>query len=105
MNELYEKSLHKLELDRVLELLAGQAVSEAAKVLCRQQVPRNDLEEIEQLQNETAAACACMIRKGSPSLQQIQDVGPSLDRADRGGSLSMGELLKIARLLRSARVV
>ena len=105
MNELYEKSLHKLELDRVLELLAGQAVSEAAKVLCRQQVPRNDLEEIEQLQNETAAACACMIRKGSPSLQQIQDVGPSLDRADRGGSLSMGELLKIASLLRSARIV
>ncbi len=105
MNELYEKSLHKLELDRVLELLAGQAVSEAAKVLCRQQVPRNDLEEIEQLQNETAAACACMIRKGSPSLQQIQDIGPSLDRADRGGSLSMGELLKIASLLRSARIV
>ena len=105
MNELYEKSLHKLEFDRVLELLAGQAVSEAAKVLCRQQVPRNDLEEIEQLQNETAAACACMIRKGSPSLQQIQDVGPSLDRADRGGSLSMGELLKIASLLRSARIV
>ena len=33
MNELYEKSLKKLELDKVLELLAAHAGSEAAKAL------------------------------------------------------------------------
>ena len=31
MNELYEKSLHKLELDKVLALLADQACSPSGK--------------------------------------------------------------------------
>ena len=34
MNELYEKSLHKLELDKVLALLADQACSPAGKEQC-----------------------------------------------------------------------
>ena len=41
MNELYEKSLKKLELDKVLELLAAHAGSEAAKQACRALIEKN----------------------------------------------------------------
>ena len=105
MSELYEKSLHKLELDAVLELLASQAVSDAGKDTCRGLRPETDLHEIRYLQEQTSAACHLISLKGSPGLGGIRDVGASLDRAERGGSLSPGELLKIASSLRVARMV
>ena len=105
MTQLYEKSLHKLELDAVLELLAGQAVSDAAKEVCRKQTPETDADEVRHLLEQTSAACRLVSLKGSPSLGGIRDVGASLDRAERGGSLSPGELLKIASSLRVARSV
>ena len=44
MEELYEKSLKKLELDKVLDMLAEQAASEAAKARCRAVMPLTDAE-------------------------------------------------------------
>ena len=41
MSELYEKSLHKLELPLVLEQLAECAGSEAGKEACRHLWPRD----------------------------------------------------------------
>ena len=105
MSELYEKSLVKLELDGVLELLAAQAVSDAAKEVCRNLKPETDVDEVRRLQEQTTAACKLISVKGSPSLGGIRDVGASLDRARRGGSLTPGELLKIASSLRVARTV
>lgn len=105
MSKLYTKSLSKLELPAVLELLAAQAVSDAAKEVCRQLIPETDLDEVNRLQEQTSAACKLISLKGSPSLGGIRDVGESLDRADRGGSLSPTELLKIASSLRVARTV
>ncbi len=105
MSELYEKSLNKLELNGVLELLAGQASSEEAKAKCRDLRPVWDVDEIRHLQEQTVAACKLLSMKGSPGLGGIKDVSQSLARADRGGSLSAGELLKIAGVLRCARMV
>ena len=50
MTELYQKSLHKLELDRVLEMLRDCAVSEEAKERCAASVPNTDKEEVVGLQ-------------------------------------------------------
>ncbi len=105
MSELYEKSLHKLELDTVLRLLADQASSEEAKMQCMSLRPQADIDDIHHLQQQTSAACMLITKKGSPGLGGIRDVGESLARADRGGCLSAGELLKIAGVLRCARMV
>lgn len=105
MSELYEKSLQKLELDAVLQLLADQASSEEAKERCKAIRPLTDLDDIHRLQAQTSAACRLITLKGSPSLGGVKDVSASLARADRGGSLSAGELLKIASVLRCARLV
>ncbi len=105
MNKLYEKSLQKLELELVLQLLSEQASSEEAKNRCRNLRPETDPDDVRVLQAQTAAARQLMVQKGSPSLSGVQDVSESLSRADRGGCLSAGELLKIASNLRCARLV
>ena len=56
MSELYKKSLVKLELDQVLALLADCAGSEGGKQSCLNLRPSSDLEEVEQLLQQTTAA-------------------------------------------------
>ena len=103
MNEQYQKSLTKLELDKVLALLADHASSPAAKERCLAVRPLDDAEDIWLLQAQTSAACKLITLKGSPSFGGIVDVGASLSRADRGGCLSPEELLRVAKVLKAAR--
>ena len=105
MSELYEKSLVKLELDQVLALLADCAGSEGGKQSCRSLRPSSDLEEVEQLLQQTTAAYDLSTKKGYPSFASAADVSASLERADRGGSLQPKELLVIGGVLRCARGV
>lgn len=105
MSQLYEKSLLKLELDQVLALLAECAGSEGGKEACLALHPTSDLEDVEMLQRQTTAASDLCTRKGNPTFSDVTDVSASLDRADRGGSLQPKELLRIAGILRCARMV
>ena len=105
MSELYEKSLVKLELDQVLALLADCAGSEGGKQCCLNLRPSSDLEEVEQLLQQTSAAYDLSTKKGYPSFASAADVSASLERADRGGSLQPKELLVVGGVLRCARSV
>ena len=105
MSELYEKSLLKLELDRVLEQLAERAGSGLGKIACRNLRPTSDLEDVQALLDQTTAACDLSTKKGYPHFYEAQDVSFSLERADRGGALNPKELLRIAGVLRCARTV
>lgn len=104
MSELYEKSLIKLELDKVLLLLADCAQSQQGKQSCKNIKPSSDLEEVRAMLQETTAASDLCTRKGNPNFSGVTDVTASLERADRGGILQMKELLEIAGVLRCARV-
>ncbi len=103
MTELYEKSLKKLELDLVLDKLAECAHSQEAKDRCKALLPLDDEEEIRILLGQTGAAVKLISLKGNPSFHGLKDVGPSLERADRGGCLTTRELLSIAGLLKCIR--
>ena len=103
MSELFEKSIRTLELPRVLELLAEQAVSAEAKDRCRRLRPETEPEEVLRLLDQTDAARQMMGLRGSPSFSGVKPVAEALDRADRGGSLNPHELLTIADLLTAAR--
>ena len=105
MSELYEKSLVKLELDRILQMLADCAGSQAGKDACLALRPASDLEDVEALLAQTTAAVNLSTQKGNPGFSEVHDVSDSLERADRGGSLSPKELLRIAAVLRCARTV
>ncbi len=105
MSELYEKSLLKLELDQVLELLSQCAGSIGGKEACLRIHPTSDLEEVELMLQQTTAASDLCTRKGNPVFGDVTDVSASLERAGRGGSLQPKELLRIAGILRCARNV
>ena len=48
MIELFEKSMNTLELPRVLDMLAGEAVTDEGKELCRAARPSDDPAEVHQ---------------------------------------------------------
>lgn len=64
MNELYEKSLHTLELDRVLELLSDGCVTQEGKELAKQLRPVTDPEDVRELLGQTSDACHMVELKG-----------------------------------------
>ena len=103
MSTLYEKSLVKLELDQVLQQLSECASSVMGKMRCQQIKPVSDLDDVRFLQAQTTAASDLCTRKGNPGFSGVCDVDESLERADRGGSLSPKELLSIASVLKCAR--
>ena len=105
MNELYDKSLHTLELDRILELLADACTTEEGKTLAGSLRPSSDADDVKLLLQETTDACHMVELKGSPAFREVHDVKASLERADRGGSLNTRELLRIAAVLHAARTV
>ena len=105
MSELYDKSLQKLELDRVLSMLAECAGSTEGKEACMRLRPTSDLEDVRLMLDQTTAASDLCTRKGNPGFSDVRDVSASLERADRGGSLQPKELLHIASVLRCARTI
>ena len=103
MCELANKSMETLELPRVLELLAGCAVTDEGRERCRALRPMTDLEDVKRGQAETSAAVKLLILRGSPAFSGVHPVAPSLHRAEMGGSLNTKELLGVAAVLRAAR--
>lgn len=103
MTDLFEKSIQTLELPRVLEKLAEQAVTVEGKDRCLALRPFTDVDDVQRALDETTAAVNMTALRGSPSFSGVRPVRASLQRADMGGALNTRELLDIAAVLRSAR--
>ena len=101
MNRHYQA----LELDKILELLAGQTNGPDVAQTARELRPVPVLTEVKRMQQETGAAFTLMARFGSPSFGQLKNISSSLRRAQAGASLSMRELLDVAETLRNIRSV
>ncbi|MDR1668781.1 MAG: endonuclease MutS2 [Oscillospiraceae bacterium] len=105
MSVLGDKSIGTLELPRVLEALAGFAVSAEAKERCLALRPAVTPAEAEERLRQTGAARAMLETRGAPSLSGVKPVAPALQRTQMGGVLNTRELLDIASVLRAARTV
>ena len=103
MSELYEKSLLKLELDKVLEMLTSCAGSAGGREACMRLRPSSDLDEVQLMLQQTTDASDLCTRKGNPAFGDVNDMSASLERAERGGTLQPIELLRIGGILRCAR--
>lgn len=97
-----EKTLSKLEYDKIRNLLMDQASSESGKTRCRTLKPITDLEEINTAQEQTAAAFTRIIKKGRLSFSGCYAVEDSMKRLEVGAALSASELLRICKLLEAA---
>ena len=103
MTQLYEKSLLKLELDQILQMLSSCAGSSNGKEACLRLIPSTDADEVRSLLEETTAASDLGTRKGNPGFSGVVDVSASVERANMGGCLQPKELLEVAGLLRCSR--
>lgn len=102
MNQKHQKAL---ELDKILEMLAGQTGCEKAKALALALTPTDDYEESCRRMQMTSDASQLMARFGAPSAAGLRDCESSLARAARGAGLTAGELLEIARTLQTVRLM
>ena len=93
------KTLIKLEFDKIISMLENEASSFRGKQLCRRLKPVTDLSKIDLLQEQTAAAFTRIIKKGRISFGDAAPVEESLKRLEIGGALNTAELLRICRLL------
>lgn len=94
-----QKVLKTLEYQKILHILTEKADSEPGKKLCRELEPSTDLTQIRKAQTETKDALSRLFQKGSTSFGSNKDIGFSLKTLEIGSTLSMPELLKIARFL------
>ena len=97
-----QKTLTKLEYDKIIVLLEEEASSFRGRQLCRRLKPMTDLDKINTFQEQTAAAFTRIIRKGRFSFGDAAPVEESMKRLEIGGDLSISELLRICRLLKNA---
>ena len=99
------RHLKTLELDKILNMLAAEASFAESKELALSLRPQNDMQRVLANLKETEDAYILTGRFGAPSFGSIKNISGCLARAAAGGMLSMGELLRIAEVLRIVRGV
>ncbi len=100
-----EKVLKTLEYDKIIDQLTTFASSEDAKRRCQKIKPLTDKAKIELLQQQTADALSRILKYGSLSFSGIHPIGDTLKRVEVGGTLGIGELLRVASMLETAKRV
>lgn len=98
-----KKSFKTLEFDKILSRLAEFTQNEPVRSRILNLTPAATLAEAKELQGQTTEAVGMILRRGNPPGLKISDITAPLLRAERGGSMSMKELLQTAALCKTAR--
>jgi len=94
-----------LEYNKIIDLLVEKATSDPGRILCKDLVPICDLELIEMTQLQTQDAIDRLLKKDSISFGSTYDFETICKQLEIGISISMADLLKIAKFLENtARV-
>ncbi|MBR2452836.1 MAG: endonuclease MutS2, partial [Clostridia bacterium] len=97
-----EKTLKTLEFNKICGILADFAVCEDSKQKALSIMPKSVLEEAKRDLSMTDAAVVMVMKYGSPPISGVSEVLSSLKRISVGGTLSMTELLNVAKVLSCA---
>lgn len=100
-----EKVLRTLEFDKVKNIIAEYCVLYSSKDEMTALVPFTEYKSAKNELNKTKEAFELLYTDGVSGVEFYDDLGDSLNRAAKGATLSMGELLKAARLLKSSSVL
>lgn len=97
-----DKVIRTLEFDKIRQMLAGYALSEQAKEICSNLVPFHHINKIIEEQEQTEEACILVNYSGANPMVHFSDIRPSIQLAQKGGTLTPRALLNIAFSLRAA---
>lgn len=96
----FTKAIRTLEFDKVLDLLCSFCTMESAKDKIFALSPSVSPSKIKNELDLVSEAKNLVLTKSAPSFSGAKDITHLLDRAKKGSSLNMGELLEISSLLR-----
>ena len=99
------KSLATLEYDKITEMLSECAATDGAAARARSLMPSDDFRTVVERQVRTEDAKRLINAKGYPTFFAKESVVAAADRAYKGAILSPRELLDIAALLHSSRMM
>lgn len=97
-----KRTLRILEYYKIIEQLTGFATCPAGKRMCEKLKPSTDRIEIQKNQEETRDALTRVYQHGSLSFSGVYPIGEAMKRVAVGASLSVAELLDVAKLLKVA---
>jgi DNA mismatch repair protein MutS2 len=100
-----QKNLKTLEYDKIIAMLAECAPTEGSRRRALSLSPTNDFDVINSRQEKTEDAKRLINAKGYPVFSSPESVVPASERAYKGAVLSPAELLDIASLFHSARMM
>lgn len=98
-------TLRTLEFHKIIEQLTAFAGSPEGKRRCAKLKPSVNLVEIQENQRQTRDALIRIYRNGSLSFSGVYPIGEAMKRVTVGATLSIPELLDIAKLLQAAKNV
>ena len=93
----------RLEFDKIRELVAQRCVCDAAKDMARAELPSTDLAEAAERLALTDALFGMLVKNSSPQIGSCGEIPEIVLRAEKGGALSIAELLRVRSMLRNAR--
>lgn len=100
-----DKYFETLELHKILDKLVEHCSNEQTKNMAKNIKPSSDLLYVQREMLKTQTAFELSVKYGTPSFINFKDISSSLKRADSGASLSLRELLDIARVLYQIRIL
>ena len=105
MAKIFEHCIKTLELDKVLDLVSCEAVTDDGKSAVKSLYPQNDFNELNEILAQTDTAYKLLARYSAPSFSGVKNIDEPLNRAKRMSTLGCAELLDIAEVLRNIRTV
>lgn len=99
------KTLKTLEFDKIRNMLAALAPTAGAAELAAALCPAEHIDFTLREQKRTTDARRLADAKGMPSFGGVVDMSGICERADKGATLNTRELLDVAALLRSSRLL
>ncbi len=100
-----EKTLKAIEYDKILLSLSNRAVLFDSKNQILSLQPASSLQQAKLLLIKTKEAYDLLYKYNASNVYFFDNVSDELKRADMGGTLINGELLKIAQNLKGARIL
>ena len=100
-----ERALRILEYNKVKDKIRKYAVTSGGKELVDKLVPYKSVYEVENALEESSEAYELLVTKGNPPFEGLHDVREGLERAGKGGTLTLAQLLYVGNMLRCSRRV
>ena len=99
------KYMKTLELDKILQMLADQTCCDTAREQALRIQPLTERDEVQREIDRTNDLFQLTARFGTPTFLTLRNPIGRLKIAQSGGSLSCGDLLSVAAVLRQARIL